>query len=356
MASIDRRPNGRWRARYYDAAGKQHARHFGRKVDAQRWLDEVTASVVSGTYVSPATARTTVDEWATTWLAGYAQHRRGTVRQAEVHLRRIRAEFGSMALRDVRPSHVKAWVSRMRAEGLADSYVYATYRRLAQVMGDAAADGIIPRSPCSRRIAPSGGAQRPYVATTAQVWQLHDAFPQGLRPAVLLGAFAGLRTAEVVALTVEDVDLMRGVVTPARQHGGAPLKSKASAASIPIPRDLTLTLSAELARTGSEHFVTSPIMRATTPWAIERAIRAHRGEAGLPAAFRFHDLRHYYASLLIAGGLDVKVVQARLRHASATTTLNTYGHLWPDSDESSRATVASAWAREDSSRTEEVVD
>jgi len=55
---------------------------------------------------------------------------------------------------------------------------------------------------------------------------------------------------------------------------------------------------------------------------------------------RFHDQRHYYASLLISSGLDVKVVQARLRHASAKTTLDTYGHLWPDSDETTRAAIS----------------
>ncbi len=64
------------------------------------------------------------------------------------------------------------------------------------------------------------------------------------------------------------------------------------------------------------------------------------GVEGLPEGLRFHDLRHYFASLLIASGLDVKVVQARMRHASATTTLNVYGHLFPDSDESSRAAVS----------------
>ena len=64
--------------------------------------------------------------------------------------------------------------------------------------------------------------------------------------------------------------------------------------------------------------------------------------ATLPGGFRYHDLRHYFASLLIASGTDVKVVQARLRHASAKTTLDTYGHLWPDSDESTRAAVDSA--------------
>jgi integrase len=51
-------------------------------------------------------------------------------------------------------------------------------------------------------------------------------------------------------------------------------------------------------------------------------------------------LRHYLASLLIASGADIKTVQARLRHASAKVTLDTYGHLWPDADESTRAAIA----------------
>ena len=75
---------------------------------------------------------------------------------------------------------------------------------------------------------------------------------------------------------------------------------------------------------------------------------------GLPADFRFHDLRHYFASLLIASGADVKVVQARLRHASAKTTLDTYGHLWPDTDDSTRAAIAvsARRARADNLRTD----
>jgi len=48
--------------------------------------------------------------------------------------------------------------------------------------------------------------------------------------------------------------------------------------------------------------------------------------------------------MLIASGADVKVVQARLRHASAKTTLDTYSHLWPDSDDSTRATIDVAMA------------
>ena len=57
--------------------------------------------------------------------------------------------------------------------------------------------------------------------------------------------------------------------------------------------------------------------------------KARKKVQGLPAGFRYHDLRHYFASLLIVSGADVKTVQARLCHASAKTMLDTYGHIWP---------------------------
>jgi integrase len=66
-------------------------------------------------------------------------------------------------------------------------------------------------------------------------------------------------------------------------------------------------------------------------WTLEKAMPTVRGTIeGLPDTFSFHDLRHYLASLLIASGADIKTVQPRMRHASATTTLDTYGHLWPE--------------------------
>jgi len=54
---------------------------------------------------------------------------------------------------------------------------------------------------------------------------------------------------------------------------------------------------------------------------------------------KFHALRHYYASLLIRHGESVKVVQDRLGHASASETLDTYSHLWPDSEDRTRQAV-----------------
>lgn len=104
-------------------------------------------------------------------------------------------------------------------------------------------------------------------------------------------------------------------------------------------------MSASVAEFGGEWIVNDGFGGQASPWSIERAMRTARKKIPcVPADFRFHDLRHYLASLLIADGADVKVVQARLRHASAKTTLDTYSHLWPDADESTRATVGAVLA------------
>jgi integrase len=385
MASVKKRPDGRYRARYRDASGREHAKHFRRKTDAQTWLDDETAKLVTGTWVAPKTARTTVGDWCDSWLAGYGTRRESTVRQARTHVAQIRREFGDMQLAAVRPSHVKAWCARLRADGVAPSYVYALHARLAQLFTDAVHDGIVPRSPCSRRTSPGQGKQRPYVATTEQVWALHDAMPKRYRAAVLLGAFVGLRVAEACGLRVGDVDFMRKVVHPAVQYPAELLKTETSRTAVPIPETLALDLAAHVKQWPAETVLSNEVGEPVGPWALERVFRKARAavhaaaeearEAGedapdVPVGFRFHDLRHYLASLLIASGADVKTVQARLRHASAKTTLDTYGHLWPDRDESTRAAIEAVLvAREtqdrpttrpagpaDNLRTKEVID
>ncbi|MDG5772358.1 tyrosine-type recombinase/integrase [Mycolicibacterium fortuitum] len=335
----------RWRARYVDDQGHEHAKAFRVKAEAQTWLDGQTAAVVSGTHVAPRTAQMTVREWCDTWIQGYAVNRESTVRQARTHIKHIVSEFGDVPLSAVRPSHVKTWVASL-VKNFEPSYAYALHSRLSQILGDAVHDGMLPRNPCSRRTAPPMGKQKPYVATTAQVWALHDAMPDHLRAAVLLGAFVGLRVSEVAALRVSDVDFIRGIVNPVQQWPEKPLKTDGSAQPVPIPNDLALLLSASVKRYPSPMMVTrGEAGQDAPPWVIEREVRAARASIdGLPDEFSFHDLRHYLASLLIASGADIKTVQARMRHGSARTTLDTYGHLWPDADESTRSAVGAVIA------------
>jgi hypothetical protein len=184
----------------------EYSKHFSRKVDAQRWLDETTASIVTGTF----------------------------------HIALINDEFGSERLAEVRPSQVKAWTGKMKAEGKATSYVYDIYRRFAQIMGDAVHDGIIARSPCSRRHRQGRLA--------AAVRRHHRSGMGPARPNARacaasdpLGRIRRPTTAEACALRVSDVDFMRGVVSPAIQWPAEPLKSECSRTRCPSRRSWRLS-------------------------------------------------------------------------------------------------------------------
>jgi integrase len=371
MASVTKRPEGIWRAVFtcegcerHKGVPKQHTTHHARKTDAQDWLDEQTAALLTGKWTDTRNARITVGQWCDRWLEGYAVRKSSTVRQARTHVARIKEAFGGRKLRNLKPSDVKAWTGALADGGAEPSYVYALHARLSQILTDAVHDGLLPRNPCSRRTAPPAGRQRAFIATTDQMWALHDAMPEHLRPAILLGAFAGLRVAEVCGLRVADVDFLRAVIAPAVQYPAEDLKTDESKTPIPVARELVEALSASMVgRPASAWVIADEAGGQVGPWQVQRAVRAARAAAtykdaegekieGLPEEFRFHDLRHYYASLLISEGSDVKVVQARLRHASAKTTLDTYAHLWPDTEESTRtATGKVLAARVDSSWT-----
>jgi integrase len=160
----------------------------------------------------------------------------------------------------------------------------------------------------------------------------------------------GMRQGECFGLTVDRVDFLRRQVRVDRQLVAAragvpefgPPKTKAGFRTIPMPDVVGGTLAAHLARyhPGPAGLVFTntlghPIRRSTAGEMWHRAA----GLAGLPHWATFHDLRHFYASLLISRGCSVKVIQKRLGHQSAVETLDTYGHLWPDGDDETRDAV-----------------
>ena len=102
---------------------------------------------------------------------------------------------------------------------------------------------------------------------------------------------------------------MRGIVHPVQQYPADPVKTEFSRWPIPIPQDLVLELSRHV------EFSTTWVLcdeagHQMGPWQLQRAFRNARAQVpDLPEGFWFHDLRHYYDSLLINSKLDVKVVQ-----------------------------------------------
>ena len=112
--SVVKRPSGKWRARYRDASGKEHARHFDRKVDAERWLASVRAALARGEWVDPALSRVTVGEWATRWLDDQVQLKPST-RQRYAGLLRMQVlpVWEQVPLSAVTHADVGEWVRRM---------------------------------------------------------------------------------------------------------------------------------------------------------------------------------------------------------------------------------------------------
>jgi len=108
-------------------------------------------------------------------------------------------------------------------------------------------------------------------------------------------------------------------------------KTTTSRRNISLPAFLSELLEKHLANAPASNFV---FVRPDGTWLRRTGFRWAEWKpalsaAGLDPALRFHDLRHTAAGLLIAQGAHPKEIQARLGHASITTTLNTYGHLWP---------------------------
>ncbi|HVW33679.1 MAG TPA: site-specific integrase [Acidimicrobiia bacterium] len=129
----------------------------------------------------------------------------------------------------------------------------------------------------------------------------------------------------------------------------APPKTAASRRVVPLPPIVLEALAAHIASfpPGPWQLIFtnekgSPILRNRFS---ERIFRPAAKRAKLPAGRTFHDLRHYYASVLIRHGEPVKVVQSRIGHASAKETLDTYCHLWPDSEDRTRQAVEAVLRR-----------
>jgi integrase len=189
---------------------------------------------------------------------------------------------------------------------------------------------------------------------TERLRRLIDAAPDHVRAMIVLGAGAGLRKAEVFGLTLDRVDFLRREVRGDRQLAGtdaedeprfgAP-KTGASVRTVPLPQAVVDELAAHVAAMRVDGKIAPDALlfrdSAGRPWRRNRWAELWRpltGRLELDEA-GFHDLRHYYAALLIRRGASVKTVQDRLGHKSAVTTLDTYGHLWPDSDDETRAAI-----------------
>lgn len=196
MASIDKRPHGRYRARWREfPGGPQKTRHFDRRLEAQRFLDTVRGDLARGVYIDPAGGRTLFREYAEQWRAAQV-HRPSTAQQAETYLRvHAYPTLGHRPLGMIRRSEVQAWV-KDRSAVLSPGSVEVVYRWVATIFRAAVSDRLIPASPCDRIGLPKRERHEVVPLTVEAVEALVHAMPDRYRALIVFAAGTGLRQGE----------------------------------------------------------------------------------------------------------------------------------------------------------------
>lgn len=340
----------RWRARYYDANGHQHAKHFARKVDAQQWLDSVVTAVGTGSYVDPNRSKITVGTVAAQWLAGKINLKPTTRARYDNALTvHVLPRWSTVELAGVEHGDIQAWLAKLSASGQSGASVRKIHGVLSAVLDLAVRDKRLPANPSAGVSLPRSASRRRRYLDAAQVELLAAeaaAPPLGRRGpaaayqangrAIFVLAYCGLRWSELAALRVEHVDVMRrrlNVCEAVTEINGGKLAwgtpKSHEARSVPLPKFLAEDLTTHIAGRDRRELlfttVNGEVLRnrnARRSW-FDRAVAAI-GEDGLTP----HDLRHTAASLAVSSGANVKAVQRMLGHASASVTLDIYTDLF----------------------------
>ena len=345
MAHIDRRNRGgtiRYVARYIDPAGRERSKSFTRRADAQKYLTEIEAAKLKGTWVDPRHGRTRFRDWHEEWWGSVVNLRPSTRLRDETYLRRyVLPRFGDMPLDAIRQRDVRAWVAGLTAHGLAPATVVKVYQLFAKVMAAAVAAEMLPVSPCRGISLPRVEQEEMRYLNPAEIACLADVVRPQYRVLVFVGAYGGLRFGELAGLRRSRVDLDAGTVDVAenitevqgRLQSGPP-KTKASRRRVSLPSGVVEELALHLRAPGRP---TDYVFRAPAggPLRINgfryRVWRPAVMAAGLPG-LRIHDLRHTAVALWIAAGASPKEVAARAGHTSVSFVLDRYCHLFPESD------------------------
>ena len=149
---------------------------------------------------------------------------------------------------------------------------------------------------------------------------------------IALAAYAGLRRGEILGLERRDVDLVRGQLTIQRQRlrvaGKLITSTPKSAAGI-----RTVPISAELVpiiQRRARHLTPNGLIVPIAPETLNHHWRCAQQEAGIEAPYRLHDLRHTYATQLVAAGCNIKTLQYLMGHSTYQLTADTYTHIDAD--------------------------
>ena len=311
----------------------------------------------------------TLGEWVSTWLAEYVCQKGlspKTVAKYDSCLNcYILPKLGHMLLKQLKPIHFQRLFNELRATGgkeetgITPGTIKVTRRYISMVLDRAVKDGMLIKNPVRDTDPIKQIKKEARSLTQEQATQLLlTAKEKGKEHymhyiALLLAMYTGLRLGELFGLSWDCVDLVRGVVhvkrsliTGLKGMGFKEPKTATSIRRVPVPSDVLSELIKykdwqdniinEMGDKWQENnlVLTNSFGKVVdTSNFTTRFFKPLLMDAGIERSFKFHELRHTYASFLLQTQADYKVIQELMGHSCIAMTLDTYSHLRPEAKE-----------------------
>lgn len=384
---IKRVPNARhgkgkrWLACWLDPNGQERTKAFATKTPADKFWRDRESERDRGEYIDPRAGTARFDGLARRWLASRVVDPSTAIRYESMYRRHVEPTFGKRPVKAIRPSDVQSWQAQL-GEKFAQSTVATSRLVLLGVLDLAVADDLIKKNPARSNVVTAVYAG---IGESVQAWssdmvnRVTDAHRESLRLLPIIGSTCGLREAELFGLALEDIDFEAQVLHVRRQ-----LKKLGRAHVFALPkndRERTIPLPAWTAQSIRTHVAKVKPTPCTLPWEkpdgpqrshniLFRWIdgghmkpRAYSETVWKPAIaaagiipkptkdgrkrLRYkttrkegtHQLRHHYASVMLAGGVSIKELAEYLGHHDPGFTLRLYAHMLPDSHERARRVI-----------------
>ncbi|WP_406292669.1 tyrosine-type recombinase/integrase [Streptomyces sp. NBC_00624] len=372
----------RYRARYIGPDGTEKSKSFPDKQKrlADVWLTNIEADMARGQYIDPRAARTTFREYAERWIAALTTD---LASRAAVEGRlRLHAlpYLGTRPIGSFQPEHIRDWNRQLESAVASASYRRLIFDAVSSVLAAAVDDRLLASNPCRARSvkAPRPAPSRVHPWSASQVFAVRAGLPERYRAMADVGGGCGLRQGEIFGLAVDNIGDLGWLYVPQqvkKVRGSlvfAPPK-RGKLRDVPLDPEVSVAL--------TEHLKRFPPVDVTLPWVTptgpkvthklaftssvgtalwSNGFNGERWKPALAAAgiipvpdkgqrhaaareHGMHALRHFYASVLLDAGENIKALSLYLGHSDPGFTLRVYTHLMPSSETRTRKAISAMY-------------
>ena len=329
-----------WCVDYIDNTFKRVMKSgFGSRAEAEHYLAEIRIELEKGTCINK-NKQLTFKDIANEFMENYADAycRKSTVSgyygYLKNHLLPFFARYKAM---EITPNIIRNYIASMQKKGFKNKTINHTINLMSGIFNKAIEAGFVNQNPVSlvKRLAlPHIEMEFLDTFDIKALLETAKAEYPTFYPLLQTAIATGLRRGELVALTWNDVDFDRKLIRVNKSYHNGRLeetKTKKSVRNVCIPENLVNVLLEwkKVAPTSKIVFCNKLGNYQDPNNMIKRYFKPCLEKAGIKN-IRFHDLRHTYASLMIAKGMPIKFIQEQMGHTSIQVTLDKYGHLMPE--------------------------